>query len=132
GLMAFDAVSREVCTVKRVRTNTPLQALALLNDEAVMEMARALSRRVFAEFPGQLNEQLAAAFRLCTSRRPSPKELDRLTALYREQFELYNRDLTAAMTVLGPQGFKGSPPHLAAWTIVAGVLLNLDETMTKE
>jgi len=106
----FDSTSRESCTVRRVRTNTPLQALTMLNDEAFFEMARALGRRMMTEpviEPGADADRVRAAygFRLVTSRAPTPNELDLIVAMFRRRPD---------------------------WTLVANALLNLDETITKE
>lgn len=131
----FDATSREFCTVKRTRTNTPLQALNLLNDEAFLEMARALARRMLTEVSGDLKGRLSYGFRLCVTRPPSPAELAKLEQLYQRQLDIYRTDvantqqlakgvLTATQTA--------NPAEVAALTLVANVLLNLDEMLTKE
>lgn len=134
-LMAFDAPSREVCTERRPRTNTPLQALATLNDKAFVEPAAALARRMMTEVQGTEHERAAHGFRLCVARRPSPAELERLLDLYRDNLEKYAQDPAAAkaMATSGlPEPPKAmDPAMLAAWTVVANVLLNLDETVTK-
>ncbi len=127
-MMNFDATSREVCTVRRVRTNTPLQSLTLLNDEAYFEMARALAARMAAA--GETDRQLEYGFRLCTSRRPTARELDRLRELYRQQNAWYASHPEDAARVIGTGSVKG--PESAALTIVANVLLNLDETISKQ
>jgi hypothetical protein len=134
-MTTFDATSREFCTVRRVRTNTPLQALTTLNDEAAMEIARGLAKRVIAEGGGDAASRLAYGFRLCVARRPNAAELERLAALYQKQLGFYQSDRQAAEKVT--KGMRGETnpvgvPEMAAWTIVANVLLNLDETMTKE
>jgi hypothetical protein len=134
-LMTFDATSREYCTVRRVRTNTPLQALVALNDEAYFEMARALAQRILAESQIDLRKRLSYGFRLCTGREPKQAESDRLVALYQQQFKSYQGDPAAAARVIkggGGVAARHRAPELAAWTIVANVLLNLDETLTKE
>ena len=134
-MMTFDASSREVCTVRRPRTNTPLQSLTLLNDEAAMDNARALAHRMVREGGDELKAQLIYGFRLCTSRRPKAKELDRLLALYEQQLNLYRNDEKAALKLTKvqlPSDPNWTPAALAARVIVANVLLNLDETLTKE
>ncbi len=141
-LLTFDAPSREFCTVRRVRTNTPLQALTTLNDPAFFEAARALAARVCKDGGADPNARAAYAFRLCVSRHPSSAELERITGFYRQQLEHYKSDPKAAAEVIGRPSAKvassvptsaGSPDaDLAAWTMVANALLNLDETITKE
>jgi hypothetical protein len=133
--IAFDAPSREVCTERRPRTNTPLQALATLNDKAFVQPAAALARRMIAEVQGTEKERAIHGFRLCVARTPSPAELDRLLELYRDSLEKYKKDPTAAKAMATSS--LPEPPktmdiaELAAWTLVANVLLNLDETVTK-
>ncbi len=133
-LVAFDAPSREVCTARRPRTNTPLQALTTLNDPAYFEMAKGLAKRMIVEATGDEIERAAYGFRLCTSRRPTGPEAERLVSLYRRQLARYASDTDAARRVsLGFEDVAASrPAEFAAWTVVANVLLNLDETLTKE
>jgi hypothetical protein len=120
-MAAFDAPSREVCTVKRQRTNTPLQALSGLNDPAHVEAARALARRMAAGGGAELG------FRLCTARRPDARERGLLEAAFGRERKAFEADRAAAKLVAGEDD-----PALAAWTMLANVLLNLDETLTKE
>ncbi|MDX2031978.1 MAG: PSD1 and planctomycete cytochrome C domain-containing protein [Blastocatellia bacterium] len=133
-MMTFDATSREYCTVRRVRTNTPLQALTMLNDDAAMEMARALARRMI-EHGGDARTRLTAGFRLCVARAPSEKEIDRLLALYRDRAGYFAEREDEARKILKEENAAAlncTPAELAAWTMTANVLLNLDETLTKE
>ena len=126
----FDSTSREACTVRRVRTNTPLQALTMLNDEAFFEAARALARRMIAEPAAADGEggRAALGFRIVTSRLPKPQELERLVAAYRQHLEHFRAHPERAAQVNGGD----AAPEQAAWTLVANALLNLDETITKE
>jgi Protein of unknown function (DUF1553)/Protein of unknown function (DUF1549)/Planctomycete cytochrome C len=141
-LTTFDAPSREFCTVRRVRTNTPLQALTTLNDPAFFAAARALAGRALKEAGPSPEERAAHAFRLSTSRTPGANDLAPLVRFYREQEARFAADPAAAGAVAGapvppgsPAGDDGREPTLAekaAWTMVANVVLNLDETLTKE
>jgi len=131
-MMTFDATSRETCTIRRIRTNTPLQSLTLLNDDAAMEMARALAKRMALEIDGETRARIEYGFRLCATRRPTPAELDRLTALYNQQLANYKADPQTAAQLLKGEARELPAPEMAAWTIVANVLLNLDETLTKQ
>jgi mono/diheme cytochrome c family protein len=131
-MMTFDATSREVCTVRRVRTNTPLQSLTLLNDDAAMEMARALAKRMALEIDGDAKARVEYGFRLCATRRPKPEELDRLVALFNQQLTNYKASPQTAEQLLKGEARELPAQELAAWTIVANVLLNLDETLTKQ
>jgi hypothetical protein len=132
--MAFDAPSREVACERRPRTNTPLQALAVLNDKAFVEPAAALARRMVTEVKGGEREQAVYGFRLCVARRPAAAEVDLLLGLYQENLAKYQKDSAAAKAMVGllpPPSAKVDQAELAAWTVVANVLLNLDETITK-
>jgi hypothetical protein len=133
--MAFDAPSREVVCERRPRTNTPLQALATLNDKVFVEASAALARRILSEAKGEPKDRATYGFRLCVSRTPTAKELDILLRLYEENLAKYKQDLPAAQA-MAKGGAKELPKdvvaaELAAWTVIANVLLNLDETITK-
>ena len=125
----FDATSRELCTVRRVRTNTPLQALTLLNDPASFDAARALARRM-AAVPGGAAPRAAFGVKLVLSRDATAAEVARLVATYEQELEHYRARRDAAALV-APGGDE-DPADLSAWTLVANVLLNLDEAVTKE
>ena len=139
-LMTFDATSREVCTVRRVRTNTPLQALTLLNDDVFFEAARALAARAEREAPAEgvseprLRARAVAAYalRLCTSRRPSEQDVDAIVASYERQLAHFAGRPSEAARVAGEaSGSDRRTLERAAWTMVANALLNLDETVSK-
>lgn len=130
----FDANARLACAVKRSRSNTPLQALTLLNDPVYVEAALALGRRVMhdrADAP--LDEQLRYAWRLCLARSPDDAELDVLRRLHSAQLAEARANPSAAQTLLKQTGggLSLAPEQLAAWYAVASALLNLDETITK-
>jgi hypothetical protein len=132
-MMSFDATSREYCTVRRVRTNTPLQALTALNDEAAMEAARGLAKRMVEEGGDDLKGRLIYGFRACASRIPEEKEIERLVALYRRRLDNFAANAQEAGKIAGDDhSTKASVPEFASLTMVANVLLNLDETLTKE
>jgi hypothetical protein len=130
----FDANNRMACRVQRPRSNTPLQALTLLNDPVYVEAAGGLARRVLDETPGRsLGERLEHAFRTVLARRPKTEELAALRKVFDEQLNA-SRKLFAEGT--GPAGSLAvptglSPEEFSAWYAVAAVLLNLDETITK-
>lgn len=129
--MTFDATSREYCTVRRVRTNTPLQALTLLNDPASFEAARALAGRM-ASVGADPRARTAFGIKLVLTREAKPAEVDRLVALYRATRNEYLAQPDAALKVLGLVTGRADAADLAAWTIVANVLLNLDEAVTRD
>jgi hypothetical protein len=127
--MTFDATSREYCTVRRVRTNTPLQALTLLNDRASFEAARALSARVAPTPAGPA--RAAQMFRLVLSREPKAEEVRRLVDYAAAERADLDRRPDAAKRI-APAPPAGQPAaDAAAWTLAASVLLNLDEAVTK-
>ena len=127
--MTFDAMSREYCAARRVRTNTPLQALTLLNDRASFEAARALAARV-ASVPDPRG-RATLAFRLVVARDPKPAELARLLAYVDAERSQFARQPDAAAKVAPAPAAGQSAADAAAWTLAANVLLNLDETVTK-
>jgi hypothetical protein len=134
-MMLLDAPTREYCVVRRPRTNTPLQALALLNDPQFVEASRALAQRILTEGGASVESRVAYAFRLVTSRLPDQGETDLLKGLLTEQLSEFQRDPAAAQALLAVGQFKCDPAldtaELAAWTTLATVILNLDETVTK-
>lgn len=134
-MVNFDAPDRGACTVNRARTNTPLQALTLLNDPAYFEMALALADRILAE-ASTTEERFDRAFRIAVSRPPGPAEVQRLRTLLDDRLAHFAKDPKAATELLAGPAFVYEPGHkdraeLAAWLYIANVLLNLDETMTK-
>jgi len=131
----FDAPNREVCTVRRPRTNTPLQALVLLNDPVYVEAARALGQRIMREGGGQFEARMRFAFKLCLARPPMPNEMKVLERIYAGQLKNFREDTEAAKKLIQAGDSKPAtdldPGELAAWTAIGNVLLNLDETITK-
>jgi hypothetical protein len=131
----FDAPSREVCTIRRIATNTPLQAFVTLNDPAFVEAAQALAQRMWRSAPASAEQQIVSGFRWCLARQPTSQERERLVQLYQEARQHYARDPAAARTLAprpkGSDDEAGDMVDLAAATVVANVLLNLDETLTK-
>jgi len=130
--LSFDASSREYCTVRRTRTTTPLQALTTLNDPAFFDAARGLARRMKTEGGATMTDRLVFGFRTCVARRPKSDEMKRLTALYTKELIRYQANAKAALSIAGGKTAQPDTAEIAAWTIVANVLLNLDEALTKE
>ena len=134
-LKAFDAPTREECTAERPRSNTPLQALVLLNDPSYVEAARALAERVLRE-GGQTSEsRLEFLCRAVLSRKPRDDEARVLTEVYKKHLRRYSREREDAAALLSI-GQRPTPPgvdagELAAWTSVARIILNLHETITR-
>jgi hypothetical protein len=129
--MTFDTTRREFCTVRRVRTNTPLQALTLLNDPVAFDSARALAKRISSAGPSA-RARAALGVKLVLSRAAARAELDRLVAAYESQRARYASAPDDAARVVGEPAVGSAAAELAAWTMVANVLLNLDEAITKE
>ncbi len=135
-LATFDAPSRETCQVKRPRTNTPLQALELLNDVAYVEAARGLAQLMIAEGGCTPDERIAFAFRRATARVPSPAELTVLKRGFERYRAAYSANTESALQLIrhgdSPVSPKADPVELAACMATASVILNLDETITQE
>jgi hypothetical protein len=134
-LLAFDAPSREECTVDRPRSNTPLQALVLLNDPTYVEAARALASRVLQNGGDDEHGRLSYAFRQVLGRLPSSEEEAVLVPLYKKHLAEYTTDEEAAAKLLQigelPRPTDVNNAELAAWTSVARVILNLHETIVR-
>ena len=130
----FDAPNREVCTVRRIRTNTPLQALVTLNDPVYVEAAQALARSMIAQSKDPA-QRIQYAFRHCLLREPSESEVKRVTELSRivsKEFEGQLKQAEQMATVpIGPLPEGGNAIEFAAWTVVGNVILNLDEMFMK-
>jgi len=135
-MTTFDAPSRESCLVRRERTNTPLQALLLMNEPQFVEAARALAQRSMREGGEPLEQRLAYLFRLATARPPDSKELAELVAAYNDHLSVYTIDAEAAKRLTSVGETKPDPAlkpsDLAATTMVANLVLNLDEVINKE
>jgi hypothetical protein len=135
-LLMFDAGSREVCQIRRVRTNTPLQALVTLNDPVYVEAAGGLASRVLNESSlADTASRVRHAFRLVLVRPPNQQELDRLVSLYESALADFQTDPTAVDSLLASANLAPADStnkiELAAWIVTANVLLNLDETLMR-
>lgn len=134
-LVSLDAPSRENCTVRRSRTNTPMAALALMNDEQFVEASRHLAQRIMTEGGKTDAERIAYAFRLANARQPSRAEFVVLLDVYKSSYAKFGQDVEAATKLISVGESKPNPAldagQLAAWTMVANLILNLDETITK-
>ena len=135
----FDVPNGDSSCVKRVRSNTPLQALTLLNETVFMDCARALAIRALTDGGKTDDERIAFAFRCCTSRVPSDDERAEIAGLLTaERDRIVKGEVKAAESTTGEKDGKGKLPagvtaeEAAAYTVVARVILNLDETITKE
>lgn len=139
-LMTFDSPDSNECCVQRESSNTPLQALTLWNDPAFFEFAQAFGRRVIADVPSTadsqqtLRDRASYAFTLCLARSPSPEELDEILNLFAAQLARYQENPAQAAETNGKAQLVGQLPaeEVAAWTVVARSLLNLDEFITRE
>jgi hypothetical protein len=135
-MLLFDAPNREVCTVKRSRTNTPLQALSLLNEVTFVESARRLAERILTEGGTGNADRMTFGFRLVTARKPSPDELQILQDGLNADLARFTAKKSDAESLLAFGDTKSSAvlnqSELAAWTLTANVLLNLDEVVTRE
>ncbi len=130
-LAVFDAPDSFSTCTRRVRSNTPLQALTLLNDKAFFELAKNLARRIVRSGPGDHGDRIDYAFRLCLGRAPDEPEKSRLSRLLTEELEASGA-ASGSRQGRKPGAAGEEPDELSAWTTVARVLLNLDETITRE
>lgn len=135
-MLLFDAPNREICTVKRSRTNTPLQALSLLNEVTFVEAARRLAERILTEGGETSLERLGFGFRLVTARQPSMDELQILEEGLKADLARFSAESPKAVSLLAFGDAESSKTinqaELAAWTMTANILLNLDEVVTRE
>jgi len=135
-MVTFDATSREACTVQRARTNTPLQALALMNDITFVEAARVFAQRVMVEISGSAEDRLRHAFLIATARNPRPEELAVLERRFQKSLEVFRSDPAAAseLVKVGETAVNEilDVGELAALTTVTSLILNLDEVVNKE
>lgn len=133
-LTAFDSPDGNVCTVRRERSNTPLQALTMLNDAVFVEAAQALAKRVLTEKKDAVPcLHLKLMFELCLGREPTPSEREKLLRLFTEFRRLAAADPKAAEKLIGPKKLDGvSVAEAAAWVALARTILNLDEFVTRE
>ncbi len=134
-LSTFDAPDREGCTVRRGRTNTPLQALVLMNDPTYVEASRKIAERMMHEASMSGDERIALSFRLVLCRKPTAEETSVLRDVFDRELARYQNDPAAADKLLRVGESKRDAtlnvPELAAWTNVVSVILNLDEAVTK-
>jgi hypothetical protein len=134
-MATFDAPESNVCTVRRIPTNTPLQALVTMNDPVYVEASQALARRIVAEGGATAKDRAIYGFRRCLARPPSAAEAERLVALFEEAKRRYGADpkraLAMATEPLGAAPLGADVAELAAWTVVGNVLINLDEMFLK-
>jgi len=134
-MTALDAPSRESCIVRRERTNTPLQALLMMNETQFVEASRALAERGIKESGPKPEERLAHIFRMATARQPDDQELVELVGLYRDHLAVYSKNADAANKLIQigetKPDAKLNVSELAALTMVANLVLNLDEVMNK-
>jgi hypothetical protein len=134
-LAAFDAPSREICTFRRLPTNTPLQAFVTLNDPVYVEAAQGLARRIAREGGDQAQEQVRYALRLCLGRPPTPAQEEIMLRHYENELAHYRTDVTAARALAAVsvevEASNERVVQLAAWTSVANVLLNLDAVLNR-
>ena len=134
-MVIFDAPNRETCVIQRPSTNTPLQALAAMNDVQMMEASRHLAERILREGGATDTARISWAFELATARIPEPSEIHTLLDVYRYGLEEFSAEKERANALLAigesPRDETLPPDQQAAWTVVASLLLNLDEVLTR-
>ncbi|MEE3180492.1 MAG: DUF1553 domain-containing protein, partial [Planctomycetota bacterium] len=134
-MVTFDAPSREFCTIRRISTNTPLQALVTLNDPVYVEAAQALAGRIATAGGSTPGERVSYGFRLVLARPPAENEKGLLVKLFEDSSKLFAASPVEAKKMA--TSYLGKAPEgveladLAAWAVVGNVLLNLDETIAR-
>jgi hypothetical protein len=135
-MTAFDATNRESCTVRQTRTNTPLQALNLMNDVTYLEASRKLAERMMKEGGATPEERIAYAFRLVTARLPRARESKVLFESFQRFRKRYQAEPKAALEMLAEgesaRDEQLDPVELASYAAIANLVLNLDKSVTKE
>jgi len=134
-MVAFDAPSREECTVERPRSNIPQQALVLLNDPTYVEAARVFGARILHEGGSSTRDRIQWAFRVALSRNATDREIAVLSTVFENDLMRFTVDGEAAKQFLSvgesSSPAEGNLAEAAAWSSVARVILNLHETITR-
>ena len=134
-LTIFDAPTREKCTVQRAQTNTPLAALVPLNEVQFVEASRALGQRVIKQADEKFESRLEMIFELCLARKPSQQEIDICRRIFDQQRASFESDPKAALDYIGHGESKRDesidPVELATWSVIANMVLNMDEALTR-
>ncbi|MFK5922081.1 MAG: DUF1553 domain-containing protein [Verrucomicrobiota bacterium] len=134
-MATFDAPSREVCNLRRIRTNTPLQAFVTLNDPVYVEIAQAMAQRIIKEGGDTHAERIKFALQLVLVRPPSKTEQQVIATLFQKELNNFKQNPEAAKTLAAAKGENKAattdPIQLATWTAITNILLNLDATLTK-
>ena len=129
-MMTYDGVSREVCTARRIRTNTPLQALATLNDSAYVDIARHFAIRMQTGAVNNVTQQISAGYKLATGHTINDKQEKALKNLYFKAYDTFKDNPAETCKIIGEMG-NSTNPETAALAVVANAILNLDEVVTK-
>jgi hypothetical protein len=129
-MMTFDGAAREVCTSRRIRTNTPLQALVTLNDESYIEMARHFAYRMQKEGGKNVPQQISKGYELATGKAAPEKTVQVMMKLYNESLSHFQKDKDRTCEMVGVMD-EHNNPETAALVVVANAMLNLDELITK-
>jgi hypothetical protein len=130
-MLTFDGVAREVCTARRIRTNTPLQALVSLNDEAYLDMARKLSYQVESNYFNNPQQQIKTVYEKATGHAIAEKTFSSLMKLYQTALQKFNTNKDEACEMAGGNSNKYNTANTAALVVVTNAVLNLDEVVTK-
>jgi len=135
GMLAFDAPTRETCTIQRQNTNTPMQALVTLNDEQFVEASRAFAEKILTSNNDTFESKLDFAFETATGRPADSTRIDVFKELYNYQKKIFDTEPQRATDLLSVGDYKSSTldkTEHATWTILASTILNLDETLNRE
>ncbi len=130
-MMTFDGAAREVCTSRRIRTNTPLQALVTLNDEAYLDMSRGLAYRMMKDGGNNIAEKINSGYKWILYKPISPQKSAILQRLYRQSLDTFKKDAEKTCEMIGVMN-EHNNPETAAMVVVANAMLNLDEVIVKQ
>ncbi len=128
-MLTFDAPSREFCMLRRIRTNTPLQALAILNDTVTTQISVALAKRMITEGGKDLRSQIIRGYNIALLHNPSEAALNKLITFYNKSDQFYKKNAKKAVIMVGSED---KATELAPLSLVASAIINQDEFLTKE
>ena len=129
-MIAFDGAQRNICNARRIRTNTPLQALVTLNDSAYLDMARHFAYRMEAEAGKNLEQQIAKGYEWMLFKTISPEKLNTFVKLYKQAYQQFEKDPERTCEMIGAMN-EHNNPSTAALVVVANAMMNMDEVIMK-
>jgi hypothetical protein len=129
-MIAFDGAQRNICSARRIRTNTPLQALVTLNDSAYLDMARHFAYRMIEEAGDKPEQQIAKGYEWMLFKTIAPDKLNTFVSLYRKAYKEFEKDPSKTCEMIGVMN-EHNNPSTAALVVVANAMMNMDEVIMK-